>query len=77
MYGETSYLFLFFKIFQNVEQKFKIVMSMFIYLQKSGSFDQFFLVLTKSFCVMISIPAKNCDVTLPSFCTIIRTENKL
>ena len=76
MYGETSYLFLFFKIFQNVEQKFKIV-SMFIYLQKSGSFDQFFLVLTKSFCVMISIPAKNCDVTLPSFCTIIRTENKL
>ena len=76
MYGETSYLFLFFKIFQNVEQTFKIV-SMFIYLQKSGSFDQFFLVLTKSFCVMISIPAKNCDVTLPSFCTIIRTENKL
>ena len=76
MYGETSYLFLFFKIFQNVEQKFKIV-SMFIYLQKSGSFDQFFLVLTKSFRVMISIPAKNCDVTLPSFCTIIRTENKL
>ena len=76
MYGETSYLFLFFKIFQNVEQKFKIV-SMFIYLQKSGSFDQFFLVLTKSFCVMISIPAKNCDVTLPSFCTIIRTENEL
>ena len=76
MYGETSYLFLFFKIFQNVEQKFKIV-SMFIYLQKSGSFDQFFFVLTKSFCVMISIPAKNCDVTLPSFCTIIRTENKL
>ena len=76
MYGETSYLFLFFKIFQNVEQKFKIV-SMFIYLQKSGSFDQFFLVLTKSFCVMISIPAKNCDVTLTSFCTIIRTENKL
>ena len=76
MYGETSYLFLFFKIFQNVEQKFKIV-SMFISLQKSGSFDQFFLVLTKSFCVMISIPAKNCDVTLPSFCTIIRTENKL
>ena len=76
MYGETSYLFLFFKIFQNVEQKFKIV-SMFIYLQKSGSFDQFFLVLTKSFCVMISIPAKNCDVTLPYFCTIIRTENKL
>ena len=76
MYGETSYLFLFFKIFQNVEQKFKVV-SMFIYLQKSGSFDQFFLVLTKSFCVMISIPAKNCDVTLPSFCTIIRTENKL
>ena len=76
MYGETSYLFLFFKIFQNVEQKFKIV-SMFIYLQKSGSFDQFFLVLTKSFCVMISIPAKDCDVTLPSFCTIIRTENKL
>lgn len=71
MYGETSYLFLFFKIFQNVEQKFKIMkFFQFIYLQKSGSFDQFFLVLTKSFCVMISIPAKNCDVTLPSFCTI-------
>ena len=33
MYGETSYLFLFFKIFQNVEQKFKIVSMFFpVYL---------------------------------------------
>ena len=35
MYGETSYLFLFFKILQNVEQKFKIMnmffSSLFIY----------------------------------------------
>ena len=50
MHGETSYLFLFFKIFQIVERIFKIVGTLFqvqsigvIYLPKLGIFDQFFL----------------------------------
>lgn len=55
MHGETSYIFLFFKIFQDVERTFKLAGTPFqvqptgiTYQQKSGLFDQFFLTWSLS-----------------------------